>query len=134
MSRPERARAGVSLVEVLVALSLLSTVLVALGGLMFQAGRHTRQSAAAAYRSAASTGAAAWAQAMPWDSIDTAVGCVSDTIGQFPYSRCTTVATVSSNLKRLTMAITPTGPLTARPDTVIVTRNKPRSRSPLMTS
>lgn len=132
MSRPERlAETGVTLVEVMVALAILSTVLIALGGLMFQAARHTRQSAAVAYRSAASTAAAAWAQAVPWDSIERSVGCTDDTIGQFTYSRCVTVDTPATARKRISVTISPTGNLTAQPDTVVVNRNKPRFRSTL---
>lgn len=132
MSRPRlTSRAGVSLVELVVALGILSTVLVALGGLMFQAARHTRTSAGVAYRSAASTAAGAWAQALPWDSLDNAVGCLDDTISVFPYTRCTTVTDPNARLKRLTIVISPTGVLSPRPDTVIVDRNKPRYRSTL---
>jgi Tfp pilus assembly protein PilV len=126
-----RGRAGVSLIEVAIALTLLGTVLVSLGGLMFQVARHTRNSAAAGYRSAAATDAAAWAEALPWDSIAGAVGCQSDTVGDYSYTRCLTmVDTASFKLKRLTVVIAPTGPLTSRPDTVLVYRNKPRSYSP----
>lgn len=121
---------GLTLVEVMVALTILSTVLIALGGLMFQAARHTRQSMAASYRGAASSAAAAWAEGMPWDSLDTAVGCKADTMGQFPFTRCTTVAD-TAGLKRLTITIVSTGNLSTRPDTVVVFRNKPRLRSPL---
>lgn len=112
------------------ALVLLSTVLIALGGLMFQAGRHTRTSAGAAYRSAASTAAATWAQALPWDELDNAAGCVEDTIAVFPFSRCTAVSDPMTDLKRLTIAISSTGILVTRPDTIVVNRNKPRSISP----
>ncbi len=115
----------------MIALSILATVLVALGGLMFQIARHTRQSAAAGYRAAAVTSAAAWAHGTPWDSIDNGIGCESDTIGQFPYTRCVTVQDVSLRLKRVTVSITPTGPVVIPPETVVVDRNKPRLRSTL---
>lgn len=125
------SRAGVSLIEVAIALSILATVLVSLGGLMFQVARHTRDSAAAGYRSAAATDVSAWAEALPWDSIDGAIGCVDDTTGKYPYTRCTTVVdTASYRLKRMTITIVPTGLLTSRPDTVVIYRNKPRTMSP----
>jgi hypothetical protein len=115
----------------MIALTLLTTVLVALGGLMFQAARHTRQSAAVAYRSAASTTAAAWVQALPWDSIAGAVGCSSDSSGALAYDRCVTVQNVSAKLKRVTITITPTGTLTAAPDTIVISRVRPRPLSTL---
>ncbi len=122
--------AGVSLIEIVMALSILAAVLVALGGLMFQAARHTRRAAAVGYRSAASTNAATWIQGLPWDSLDGAVGCTDDTTGMLPYSRCVTVQDLNPQLKRLTVVINPEGALALGPDTVVVDRNRPRQRSP----
>ncbi|NIM49208.1 MAG: hypothetical protein GTN62_04610 [Gemmatimonadales bacterium] len=132
--RVARGDAGISLVEIMIALSILAAVLVALGGLMFQVARHTRQSAAAGYRSAAVTSAAAWARGLAWDSLDTAIGCTTDTTGLLTYSKCVTVQTLSTNLKRVTVVISPTGSLVALPDTVEVDRNKPRLKSTLRAS
>lgn len=113
------------------ALGILATVLIALGALMLGAAQRTRESAALSYRSAAAGNAQAWIQGLPWDSLPGTVGCTDDTIGQFPYSRCVTLETPSSNLRRMTVAITPTGALQASPDTVVIDRNKPRSTSTL---
>ena len=131
---PDRAHlseAGISLIEIMIALSILAVVLTSLGGLMFQMARHTRQSAAVAYRSAAATSAATWIQGLPWDSIDGAVGCTADTSGLLTYDRCTSVDDVSSTLKRVTVAISSTGPLVVLPDSVVVERTKPRLPSTL---
>lgn len=122
---------GVSLIEIMLALTILTTALLAIGGIMFQVARHAEQSAVAGYRSAAATSAAAWVQGLPWDSLDTMASCTSHTIGVFEYDRCLTVLTLSSKLKRATVAIQSTGRLTIRPDTVVVDRNKPRLTSPL---
>jgi len=122
---------GVSLIEIMLALTIMATALLAMGGLMFQVARHAEQSTVASYRSAAVTSAAAWLQALPWDSLDTMAGCTSDTIGVFEYDQCLTVQTLSPKLKRATVAIQSTGRLTIRPDTVVVDRNKPRLISPL---
>ncbi len=122
---------GVSLIEIMLALTIMATALLAIGGIMFQVARHAEQSMVATYRSAAVTSAAAWVQALPWDSLDTMAGCTSDTIGVFEYDQCLTVQTLSPRLKRATVAIQSTGRLTIRPDTVVVDRNKPRLISPL---
>lgn len=122
---------GVSLIEIMLALTIMAVALLAIGGLMFQVARHAEQSMVASYRSAAVTSAAAWVQALPWDSLDTMAGCTSDTIGVFEYDQCLTVQTLSPKLKRATVAIQSTGRLTIRPDTVVVDRNKPRLISPL---
>ena len=122
---------GVSLIEIMLALTILATALLAIGGIMFQVARHTEQATVAGYRTAAVTSAAAWVQALPWDSLDAMATCVSDTIGVLEYDQCLTVQTLSSKLKRVTVAIQSTGRLTIRPDTVVVDRNKPRLISPL---
>ena len=126
-----RGESGASLVEIVMALGILATVLIAMGGLMFQVARNTRQSAAVQYRSAAASNAATWIQGLPWDSLDTAVGCSSDTSGQLDYDQCVTRYDLSPNLRRITVVISPTGPLAALPETVVVDRNKPRPASPL---
>ncbi len=126
-----RSEAGISLIEIMMALGILAVVLISLGGLMFQMARHTRQSAAVAYRSAAATSAATWIQALAWESIDGTVGCTPDTSGLLLYDRCVTVYDVSSTRKRVTVAISSTGPLVVLPDSVVVERAKPRLPSTL---
>ena len=122
------------LIEIMVAITILSVVLLALGSLMFQASRDMNRSGAIAYRSAAQQSAAAWAGGVPWDSLHLPpggpVGCVTDTTGQLTYTRCTTLFVLSNKLRRLTVVITPTGRLTAPPDTVAVDRPKPLIGSP----
>lgn len=132
--------AGVSLAEVVVALAILTTVLVSLGGLMVQTARQTRQSAAAGYRAAAAMDAAAWAEGLAWDSIAGAIGCTPDTVGQYTYDRCMSYQNWPSSgqprhrLRRVQVVISPTGALGGRLDTVVVfrnRRNRPRSLAPL---
>jgi hypothetical protein len=118
------------LVEVAVAVGILSLVLMALGGLMFQVSLQTRRSAALSYRSAATQMAQAWAEVLPWDSILSAVGCIAGTSGQLQYSRCATVQNLSARLKRVTVVISATGNLTAPPETLAIDRAKPQSGSP----
>lgn len=124
--------AGVTLVEIIVALGILSIVLMSLGGLMFQMSVQTRRSTALAFLSAAKQSAQTRVEGLPWDSISspTNLGCTTDTTGQLIYSRCTTVTDVTSKLKRVRVVLTPTGNLTGPPDTVVVERTKPQSYSP----
>jgi Tfp pilus assembly protein PilV len=121
---------GVSLIEVMVALGILSAVLIALGGLMFQVARQARNASVAGYRSAAVTTASSWAQGLPWDSIDGSVGCQSDSSGLMAYSRCTTVQNPTPSVKRVTVTVNPTGVLVVAPETVVVHRTAPLSPSP----
>lgn len=123
--------AGISLIEIVMALSILAVVLISLGGVMFQVARYTQHSAEATNRSAAIASTVAWAQALPWDSIYGAAGCVTDTAGTLSYVRCTTIATPSADLRTIDVVVTPT---TGRADTVEVTRCKSRlPYSPLKT-
>lgn len=112
---------GTSLIEVMIALTILSSVLVALGGLMFQVGRHTRTSARQTYQAAALQEGAAYIQSLPWGSIDDAAGCTSDSTGLLAYSRCIAVAD-SGTTKFVTIIVTPTGALTGPPDTISLHR------------
>jgi len=118
----------------MVAITILSVVLLALGSLMFQASRDMNRSGAIAYRSAAQQSAAAWANGLPWDSLHVPpggpVGCITDTAGQLTYTRCTILAQMTNKLKRLIVVITPTGRLIAPPDTITVDRNKTLVGSP----
>lgn len=129
MYRKRGGETGVTLVEVVVALGILSLVLLALGGLMFQVSLSTRRSAALSYRNAAAQGAQGWVLGLPWDSLPSAVGCITDTTGQLIYSRCTT-AVDTANLKRLSVVLSATGNLTAPPETLLIYRVKPKSASP----
>jgi prepilin-type N-terminal cleavage/methylation domain-containing protein len=123
--------AGVTLVEVMIALSILSIVLIALAGLMFQVSQQTRRSAALSYRGAAAQLAQAYVEGLPWDSIPGAVGCASLTAGQLAYTRCLTVQDVGTGLRRVTVVLTSTGNLVAPPDTLVVDRARQRSAFPV---
>jgi hypothetical protein len=60
------------------------------------------------------------------------LGCANDSTGKLRYVRCTTVQAVSPQARTVRVVITPQGWEAGRPDTVAVTRNKPkRSYSPL---
>jgi type II secretory pathway pseudopilin PulG len=121
----------VTLIETMLALSILGVVLMGLGGLMFQAARHTRQSAAVAYRSSAVTTAEAWSRALPWDSAPTAIGCVDSlTAGQLLYTRCVELPVNTPRYQQIRVIISPIGSLVARADTVTIDRNRARSPSP----
>lgn len=128
--RPDR---GISLIEVMVALTILSTVLITLGGLMFDVARQTRRSAATTYRAAAVQSAQAWIDGLPWSTIDSVGfgGCTADSSGLLAYDQCVQVADTTTTLKRVQVVISPTGNLLAPPDTLIVYRSTDRPSSPL---
>lgn len=119
-----------SLIEIMLALSILAVVLMGLGGLMFQTARHTRTAAALAYRGSAIATAEAWSRALPWDSAPGAVGCTDSLrTGQLLYQRCVELPVNTGRFQRIRVIITPMGNLPARPDTVEIDRTRPRTRS-----
>jgi Tfp pilus assembly protein PilV len=122
-----QAEAGVTLMEIVVALFILSVVLVSLGGLMFQVSVQTRRAATLAYLSAAVQTAQTRVEGLPWDSLGSAtvLGCTADSTGQLQYTRCTTVRG-HPVFDTIQVVLTPTGILTAPPETVTVYRAKPR--------
>jgi hypothetical protein len=130
-NRNVRNEKGISLIEIMIALSILATVLVALGGLMFQMARHTRLSAAVTYRAAATASAVSWIEELPWDSLTSNIGCVADTVGSYPYNRCMDFYTVSPGVVSVGIGINSAGPLPVGPDTLVVYRFKPRHASPM---
>lgn len=121
-----------TLIEILFALAILSVVLVSLGNLMYQVSLQTRRAATLSYLSAAAQMAQTRVEAVPWDSIGSAsfIGCRPDTVGFLTYDRCTTFSNLSAKLKRVQVVLTPTGTLTAPPETLIVDRAKPQLLSP----
>ena len=89
-----RSDGGFTLVELLIAASLLSIVLVSLVGLSLQIGRHTLRSTITAQRTAALELAVGYANSVAWEDIATAlVGCSEDAIGDYTFTRCYTWST-----------------------------------------
>ncbi len=139
MPRPPAARvgqrrrpeAGVTVIEILVALAILSVVLISLGGLMYQVSLQTRRATTLSYLSAAVQIAQTRVEGLPWDTLGSAgvLGCTADTTGQLTYTRCTTV-TGHPTFDTIRVVLTPTGMLTALPETVTVYRAKPRFATP----
>jgi len=115
------------------ALGILSVVLVALAGLMFQVSLQTRRSAALSYRSAAAQMAQAYVESLPWDSIpvDSTIGCRSLTSGQWNYTRCLTVQD-SLTFRRIMVVLTSSGNLVVPPETLVVDRTKPQLPFPAL--
>lgn len=128
-----RGEAGVTLMEIVVALTILSVVLVSLGGLMYQVSVQTRRSAALSFLSAAKQSAQTRVEGTSWDSLASLsfIGCVNDSTGQLAYSRCTTVSD-TAKLRRIQVVLTPTGNLVIAPDTVLVYRVKPAPKAPFL--
>jgi prepilin-type N-terminal cleavage/methylation domain-containing protein len=134
MPRILKARDGVSLVEVIVAISLLSIVLTSLAGLSFTAARQTVTVAGGNYRHAVLTQEVNRLTAMPFAGLAAENGnCVNVAGGTFPHRRCITVTPISAVRAQVTVIVQPGVP-GVRPDTIVVERTRPPVGNPLSTS
>ena len=128
-----RVRRGFSLVEVLVALTLLSLVLMSMAKMAFTIAAAGRYNDVVAKRTAVLVQEANKFNAMPFDSLATVVTTAKTfTMGDFKFTRSLTITTNSTTRKTIKIVITPYY-YTTKKDSVFVTRTKPAG-SPLCTS
>jgi hypothetical protein len=128
--RPEgaRARPGISLVEIMVALILFGTVTVAMSGLSLVVARRAEGNNLFAKRSAALQQQMNRMQAVPYDELASKAGTVTVADGAFPHKRRIVVSTAGSHT-RVTIQIIPTkAPASA--ETIAFDRARPTT-SPL---
>jgi prepilin-type N-terminal cleavage/methylation domain-containing protein len=113
MLRPQdserKQTAGFTLVEILVTVTLISAGILVLGGLMMQSARTATAASAVAYQTTELSSEIARLDALPFANL--AVGTTCDTVvaSQLPRIRCSTIATVNTKTKRVTVTVTPTG-------------------------
>jgi prepilin-type N-terminal cleavage/methylation domain-containing protein len=136
-TRRIRKKGGFSLIEVLVALTLLSIILMSLARVTFQMAASARGNDTVAKRNAALIEEANKFNAMPFDSLATVNTATKElTFGDFKFQRRITVTTVSSSYRTIKIVVTPiiAGVLTtAKKDSVLMSRTKPAG-SPLCTT
>jgi type II secretory pathway pseudopilin PulG len=126
------ARPGVSLVETLVAITLMGVVLSGLGGLAFTASRRTVDVAASGYRHGILVQEVNRLTAWPYTDLGSASGCTTVSTGTFPHQRCISVTVISSTRSQVRVIVTPSQPGVAA-DTVTVERTRPPVGSVLST-
>lgn len=122
---------GFTIVEVIVALVMMSVILITLGGLTYATASQAIFASDATTRQAASLEAVNRLSTLPWDELPNAVGC--ETIGSTnnQYQRCVTMTT-SGSLRRIQVVTTPLQ-RKAPPVTVQLVRNAPPTGNPLCT-
>lgn len=124
-------RAGVGLVEVIVAMTVLAIVLTSLAALTFTTAQRARSVTDDAYRQAVLTQHVNRFMALPYDSIADRVGCATVTTGTLPHEACVT-STVSGIVTTLKIKVTPSRAGIAS-DSVIFERVRIRTPNPLST-
>ncbi len=136
-----RARSGMSLVELVVAMTILSFVLLAMSGMFVIISRRSTANEADLRRAAYLQQAASFFETIPFDSIplrmpsntftDSAkIDEVSYYVLQATY-RDSTVPTGASAMRMITVRVTPRR--TRRPDSLRIIRAKPSCKSVLNT-
>ena len=123
---------GITVVEVIVGLVVLTIGMLGTAGMLAGAGRRATQMGTQSGRSATETLQINRLAAMPYDALAAAVGCVTVTAQPFPHTRCVSLSDITGGLgyKQVRLIITPSnGRL--RADTVYLNRTKAAAVNPL---
>lgn len=118
-------RRGVSLVEVMVAMTLFGIMITAHTLVTMRYALRNRIAAVGVNRAAAMSTAVDLFSTMPFTSLDANDGCatISDQ-PEYIHQRCVTLTQPSGSITRVRIIITPTN-AELRPDTVLVDRARP---------
>ena len=131
-ARVRRAnRAGFSLIETVIGMSLLAISITSVAALDVQVMRSTRGVARTSYTNATLLREVNRYVALPYDSLAALATC--DTVATpVPHTACATVTNVTSMVSRVTVVVSPSA-AGARPDTVVIDRSSRSANSPVNT-
>jgi prepilin-type N-terminal cleavage/methylation domain-containing protein len=132
MTRPHSlsSAAGFSLVEIMVAMLILSITALSLAPLMLRASRTGKSAEAMLYEQAVMSTEVGRLNALPFDALSTGTTCQTVSTSPMAHTRCTTVTSVSSTVYRITVVVTPSG-TGLKPDTVSFDRTQASTYNPL---
>ena len=116
-------RRGFTLVEVLVTITLISTGILVLGGMLLRSARAAEAASAVSYQTAAMASEVARMDALPFTALAAGTTCDTLAVAQLPRIRCSIVAVVSPKLTRVTVRITAIGNPLIPADSVIFERS-----------
>ncbi len=119
-----RAARGFSLIEIMVAMTILAITLAGFAGLTFQYLRRVRTLDGRVAELALMAEQAQRMTVLPWDSLDSRAGCTTIAGGSLPHTRCIGVTNVVAGRKLIQIVVTPTN-TALKPDTVLFHRVKP---------
>lgn len=120
-----KARRGISLIEVLVAVTLLGMMATVHTMVTMKFAVRNRVAAAGVNRTAAMSAAVDLYTTMPYANLGANTGCTSMTVpAMYPHQRCITITAVSTTVARIRIIIAPTGSA-FRADTTFVDRSGP---------
>ena len=125
-----RNRRGSSLVEVMIAITVMVIALTGLAGMTIQAGKRSSALAGTGGRTAVQTQILDQLMVLPYASLPSKAGCTTVTTPPFPHRRCVSVTDVAFRRRQVKVVFTPTSRL-LRPDSITFERSKGVSSSPL---
>ena len=122
---------GFSLIEVVLAMTLMSVALLSMAGLTFQVTRRAVESQGVVRTTTAAAEQVNRLTLAPFEELANEAGC-TEVGGDFPHTRCVTVVTVSANKKNVQVILTPAHAFFA-PDTVEFDRGQGAKGNPFST-
>jgi prepilin-type N-terminal cleavage/methylation domain-containing protein len=126
-----RPRTGVSLIEIMIAMTILGLVMMSLGKLSVVTAQRGRTNEIAAARTAALQQQSNKFSTMPFDSISTFPTATKVmTAGTFQYRRRLTISAPNTNRRRIVVVIVPVKDSTKK-DSLVVDRSQPPGNTPL---
>ncbi len=130
-ARAPRIRSGAGLVEIMLAMIIFALIATSYAAVTLRYATRMKTIGAGAARSAALTEYVNRVMAVPFDSLANRAGTFYTTTGSFPNVRRIIVAAgATTSSKTVTIILTPTN-TAITPDTVVLTRVKALTSSPL---
>jgi hypothetical protein len=126
-------RRGIALIEVIVAMVLLSIMLSSLGPVLYSVSRSTRAVTGNAYRNGVLMGEVNRLIALPYDVIPVGVTTFTVSTAPYPHSRTVSVSEPVVNLKLVKIVVTPVSSA-YKPDSVQFKRTRARTSKYLCTT
>jgi prepilin-type N-terminal cleavage/methylation domain-containing protein len=124
----KRNEGGFSLIEMLVAITLLAICLVGVAQVTFIMARRAYANSGGQARGAILSQQVNQFAALPFDSLKGKAGTVTVNKPPMPYTRKITVDSLSPTLLRVTIIVTPTN-IIFKPDTLVLQRSKARKNA-----
>lgn len=128
--RARQARRGSTLVEIMIAMTVLVIGLTGLAGMTLHAARRSFVLAGATGRTAVQTEVLEQLTALPFNMLPSKVGCVNVAAMPYPHRRCVTVTDVAFRRREVRVVFTPTN-RRLRADTLLFERARGVSTSAL---
>jgi len=123
-------RRGITLIEVVVALTIFAMVTAGIAGFTTQVARGSRINGLASVRAGALAAQINRLEVLPYDTLPTRVGCTSISTGLVPRTECVAVQDIVAGRRQVTFILRPNN-TALRPDTVVLERTRPRAYHPL---